>query len=123
MINKKITVSGIELTNKIEEYVDKRVNSISKFISEDEVAQMNIKLAKTTKHHLNGDVFRAEMDIHYNKNYFRAEAETGDLLSSIDIAKDELIDEISKAKNKHMRLFRKGHQKIKNIIKRLGRKS
>lgn len=123
MINKKITVSGIELTDKIEEYVDKRISSISKFIPEDEVAQMNIKLGKTTNHHLNGDVFRAEIDIHYSKNYFRAEAETGDLLSSIDIAKDELIDEISKAKSKHLRLFRKGHQKIKDIIKRLGRKS
>ncbi|MEI8337610.1 MAG: ribosome-associated translation inhibitor RaiA [bacterium] len=121
MINKKITTSGIELTEKIGEYLDKRISSISKFIPEEEVAQMNIKIGKTTNHHQNGDIFRAELDLYHNKAYFRAEAETGDLLSSIDIAKDELIDEISKAKNKHMRLFRKGHQKIKSIIKRLGR--
>ncbi|MFA6463649.1 MAG: ribosome-associated translation inhibitor RaiA [Candidatus Paceibacterota bacterium] len=121
MINKNITASGIELTEKIEEYVEKRVSSISKFISEDEAAQMNIKLSKTTNHHLNGDVFRAEIDVHYGKNYFRAEAQTGDLYSSIDIAKDELVDEITKTKSKHIKLLKKGHQKIKNIIKRLGR--
>ena len=120
MINKKITSAGIELTEKIEDYVDKRIESVRKFVLENEEAQMNIKLGKTTKHHLKGDVFRAEIDIHYGKNYFRAEAHAGDLFSAIDIAKDELVDEISRGKGKHLKIFKKGHQKIKNLIKRLG---
>ena len=40
--------------------------------------------------------------------------------SAIDIAKDELVDEISRGKGKHLKIFKKGHQKIKNLIKRLG---
>ena len=122
MINKKITTSGVELTEKSEEYVDKRIDAVRKFVLETEAAQINIKLGKTTKHHLKGDFFRAEIDIHYGKNYFRSEAQAGDLFSAIDIAKDELVDEITKGKSKHLKLFKKGHQKIKNLIKRLGGK-
>ena len=42
------------------------------------------------------------------------------LFSAIDIAKDELVDEITRGKNKHLKMFKRGHQKIKNLIKRLG---
>ncbi len=120
MINKKITSSGIELSSKIEDYVNKRIEAVKKFIPEKEDAQMNIKISKTTNHHQNGDIFRAEMDIYFGKDYFRTEVEAGDLPSAIDIAKDQLIDEITRTKNKHLRLLKRGHQKIKNLIKRLG---
>ena len=122
MINKKITTSGIELSSKIEEYIDKKIATINKFVEDTEAAQVNIRIGKTV-HHQKGDVFSAEMDISFGKNYFRAEAQAGDLFSAIDIAKDDLTNDIAKSKSKHQKLFKRGHQKIKDIIKRLGRKS
>ncbi len=120
MINKKITATGMEITEAIENYIEKKIEHLEKFIRGVGEVMVEVRIGKTTHHHQKGDLFRAEMDAQIGKDVFRAEAQTADLYASIDIAKDELFAEIRKAKSKRLKILKVGHQKIKNILKRFG---
>jgi ribosome-associated translation inhibitor RaiA len=48
---------------------------------------------------------------------YRTEYETSDLYSAIDITKDEMIDVLSKSKDKRENLFRKGARMIKKLLR------
>ena len=116
-MNINIKNTNIVLTSELNEYLLKRINVIEKFFSHDSSAKCDIELAKTTEHHKNGDIFRAEIHITAkNKNHY-ASAEKEDIHSAIDIVKDEILREIKSQKEKKISVLRRGGAKVKNIIK------
>ncbi len=120
-INTKAT--SVQITGEISDYLHKKLEGLSKFLDvNDESIKIDVELGRTTKHHEKGDVFRAEINIFTKQKTFRAEVEAGDLLSAIDILKDQIFSELRSNKSKTMRLLRKGGQQIKNLL-RFGRKS
>ncbi len=113
-INTKTT--GITLTPSISEYVDKRFSALEKFFEHDSTVQFDLELAKTSNHHKNGDIFKAEVHIiAKNKNLY-ASAETEDLYSAIDAVKDEALREVKNSNEKIRSLIRRGGAKLKNIL-------
>lgn len=113
-----IKTSNIDLTPAIEEYINKRIASAEKFVHNgDTEAKAEVEIGKTTNHHKHGDYFKTEINFVNDGKYFRASAETADLYSAIDLAKDQLISELGLAKDKKLTLLRRGSQKIKNILK------
>lgn len=113
----KIITKGnhMEVTPAIQEYLDKRLLGAQKFL--DENAIIEAELGKTSNHHRSGDIFRAELNVTVGGNFVRTESEQGDLYSAIDIAQGELIDILSSRKDKKQTLWKRGGQKIKELIK------
>lgn len=117
MLKKHIKATNIELTDAIRDYVEKKIDSVGKFVKEDVEALAEIEVGKTTHHHHKGDVFRAEINLSIKEKRFRAEAVMDDLYKAIDKIKDEIIEEVKSAKDKRESLFKKGHRKVKAMVK------
>ncbi len=108
--------SHLEVTSAIDEYLVKRLKGIEKFL--DVNAKVEADLGKTTNHHKNGDIFRAELNISNNGEQTRVEAESEDLYSAIDMVKDEAQNALISKKDKRQSLFRRGAGKLKNMFRR-----
>jgi ribosomal subunit interface protein len=107
------------LTPAIEEYTQKRISSLSKFIRY-ENAVCNVELIKTTGHHRSGDIFKAEANIHMGDGEdVYAVAEREDLYQAVDALRDELERILTSMKEKKITLFRRGAARVKDIMKGL----
>lgn len=118
MIKRHIKFNGLEMTDAIKDYLEKKIVGIEKFVKKAEDAIARIELGRTTHHHHKGNIFRVEINLQYGDHKFRAEATTDDLYKSIDTVKDEIVAEITKANKKGRDMFKKGKQKIKEMIKK-----
>ncbi len=116
MINIKIRTKDFELTPAIQEYVEKKVSSLQKFVAADNMLA-EVEIGKTTNHQKTGDIFRAEVNISSSKEQFFAEEETSDLYASIDAVRDELERIIVSKKEKKQSLFRRGAVRLKEMLK------
>ncbi len=115
-INLKST--SITLTPEISDYLDKKLAGLDKFLDvNDSAVKIDVELARTTNHHGKGDVFRAEINIFAPRKSFRAEAESSDLYSAIDMLKDEIQHELRSNKEKSLHFIRKSGQKVKDFLR------
>ena len=114
-INMKPT--RIILTPAISDYVDKRIGTIGKFHENDSTAQCDIELARTSNHHKQGDIFRADVHIVGKDKNIYASEEHEDLYAAIDAVRDNILREIKSTTSKKRSLIRRGGAQIKNIIK------
>jgi len=118
-MNINIIAKTIELTPALKDYAEKRFGSISKFIQEG--SSVTIELGKSSGRHMNGEIFVAEVNISTKLNkLYRAVSEKSDIYEAIDDARSEIVRELTHDKDKKMTLFRRGAQRIKNIIKGFG---
>jgi len=112
-----IKATNIELNDSLRFWVQEKIGELEKFLgvfgSEDLIAgekekvELWVEIGKTTKHHLKGDVFRAEVQLYLPKKSLRAEAINVDLRTAINEAKDELQREIKQYKGKRLDKARK----------------
>lgn len=116
-MNTKIKTTNIVLTAEISSYVEKRLSTVEKLLESDPSTQCNVELARTTSHHLHGDIFRAEIHIIAKDRDIYVESEKSDLYTAIDVVRDEVIRKIKSVKEKRQSLIRRGGAQIKNIIK------
>jgi ribosomal subunit interface protein len=116
-INTNIKATNVELTGAINDYVNKRLEGIKKFIKEGDKAVIQVEVGKTTNHHKQGDVFRAEFNIEISGNKFYAFSEKEDLYVSIDDVKAEIVRQISSNKDKKQTLFKRGAKSVKKMMK------
>lgn len=108
--------SHIDITDAIREYLTKRLRGLEKFL--DSNAKIEADLGKTSNHHKQGDIFRAELNITNNGDFTRAVAEQEDLYAAIDIVREEISGILASKKDKRRSLFKRGAQKIKNLFRR-----
>ncbi len=111
-----IKATGIELTPAISNYTEKRLSKISKYLEGDNHI-LAVELGKTSEHHKNGDIFRAEIRISGGGVDFYAVKESPDLYTSIDEVRDEIVSEINKAKGKKRSLMLRGARRLKDMAK------
>ena len=115
-----IKATNMKLTQAIESYVHKRLGGLKKFMkNEAESLKCEVEIGKTSRHHKNGDVFRAEISLYVKPKKLYASSETADLYQSIDEVKDEIERELISTKTKRIDSVRRGGAKIKNRIKNL----
>lgn len=124
----KINIKGVnlELTPAINTYIEDRINGLEKFISGDDLKQWDeknqaaveadVEIARTTNHHRQGDVYRAEVNIKVPGRIIRAEAEEWDMRVAIDKVKDQLQIELKKYKNKQETGYRDGSRLLKGLM-------
>lgn len=113
-----IKTTSVELSPAIHSYLNKKVVAFEKLINKnDESAALNAILAKVSRHHQKGDIFKVEMNLHISGKVFQASYESEDLYSAMDTVKDEIVKELKTYKDKKVSLVRKGGSKIKNSLK------
>ncbi|MEN9604695.1 MAG: hypothetical protein RJB39_380 [Candidatus Parcubacteria bacterium] len=117
MLNKRVKTTNMELTDAISDYVHKKVDVLEKFIESDVQALAEIEIGKTTHHHHKGDVFKAEISLTMGKDNFQTSVVESDLYTAIDKMKESIVQEVTRSKRKKQHLFRRGRQKIKNILR------
>ncbi len=112
----------MELTGAISEYVNKRLASIEKF-SKDGNITGSVEVGKTTNHHKQGDVYKAEFNIDMNGEHFFADSEQSDLYAAIDDAKEEISRTISSNKDRKQTLFKRGASSVKKMVKGISKRN
>jgi putative sigma-54 modulation protein len=114
-----IMATGIKLTPAISDYVDKKILSIDdKYLGKDnDDVVAKVEVGKTTRHHKQGPVFKAEVHITGGGYDLYAVSEKDDLYTAIDVVKDEVSKEIRRGKGRQLALVRKGEQLIKGAMK------
>jgi len=116
MSNINIKATNMELTDAIREYVDKRIESIEKYIKNG-ILTGQVEVGKTTNHHKQGEVFKAEIDISIDGEHFFAMSEQSDLYAAIDDAKEEIARRITSTKDRKKTLFKRGAMSVKKMLK------
>ena len=122
-MNINIKATNIELTSSVNDYVNKRLSSIEKFVKEGEDIAIYVEVGKTTNHHKQGDVFRAEISIEISGNKFYTFSEKEDLYVAIDDAKEEIIRQIKNNKDRKQTLFKRGSTSVKKMLKGISKRN
>jgi len=118
-MRKIIKTKDLNLTDAIEDYLEKKLSSLEKFTSDfnQESIITEIEIGRTTRHHQAGDIFRAEINLSINGKLFRVESERDDLYAAIDEVRDDLEQEIRKFKTKKETVFIRGARSLKKQIR------
>lgn len=118
-MNINIKATGIELTEAISQYVEKRIRSVEKYCPKSEAVLASVEVGKSTHHHKSGDFFRAEVHLTGAGLDIYAVSEQDDLYAAIDLVKDEVVQKLTHTKDKKMTVTRRGAQMVKNMMKGL----
>jgi ribosomal subunit interface protein len=115
-MNTNIKATNMELTDAISNYINKRLLGIEKFVKKGEMIA-RIEVGKTTNHHKQGDVFKAEFDLDISGVKFYTISEKDDLYAAIDEAKQEIVRQITNNKDRKQTLYKRGAASIKKMLK------
>jgi len=114
-ININIKATNMELTSSIKDYIEKRVEALNKFFSND--TELYVEVGKTSLHHKNGDYYKAEISMKSGESNFFAVSEKENLYTAIDAVKEEISNLIKRSKDKKQTLFKRGAKSVKKMIK------
>lgn len=98
-----ITVKNLELSPAIKEHIEKKMNSLDKFMKKwatEGSVELNFDAGRTTKHHNKGDVYYAEANLKVPGNMIRVRKTNEDLHAAIDEVREVLAEEIKQYKEK-----------------------
>lgn len=116
-----IKATNIDLTDALRSYVTERIESVKKLTTvSEESLHAAVEIGKTTHHHKQGDVFRAEVNFHLAHNLVRVVAVKDDLYAAIDEMKNDLARELTSDKAKDRTLMRRGASAVKGMMKGFG---
>ena len=93
----------MEWTPSLKEFVEKKLGSLERFVrrfDEEGSVELRVEVAKTTRHHRKGEVFRAEANLKLPNALLRAEERAEDLRVAVDRLRHTLELEIHKYKTK-----------------------
>ncbi len=135
----KIIIKGtnVKLSPSINQYIEEKIGGLRKFLKKanSELVEAQVEVGKITRGQRQGDIFRAEVNLTINGQFFRVEETAESLMAAIDLVKDELAREIRKNKDKRITMSLRGarswkkfwqinplarfrHSKITKLIKR-----
>jgi len=119
-----ILTKNIDLSDSLREHVNAKIITLEKVIPTDgENILAAVEVGRTTNHHKQGDIFRAEINLTFSGQQFYAFAETEDLYTSIDEVRLEIERQIVHSKNREETLFRRGARSVKKMMKGLSKRN
>lgn len=110
--------TDMELSVSVEEYVAKKMASLDKITAHfGGHSAAHVELARTTRHHRSGDVFRAELQLHVKGRDVRAEAVGETIFEAMDKAQEDIRTELERLKEKSVDSVKTGGRAIKKLLK------
>jgi ribosomal subunit interface protein len=118
MFTTQIKFTNIKPEEALKVYTEMRLEKVERLVEhmQDE-SICRVELALLTKHG-SGEVFQAEIQVRVAGKDLRVVREREDLRAAIDEARDELLEEIKKMKEKNESLYRRGRRQMKGFFKR-----
>ena len=117
MKNFTIYCKDFDLTDSIKQYSEDKMNSLHKYLNQDEdLVKFNFRLGKTSNSHNNGKIYYAEVSIHTPEKNYGGKIEAESIYVAIDLLKDELANNITHYREKTRTLSRRDAQKFKDEI-------
>lgn len=111
--------TNLELHNDLKDYAEEKIGGLKKFLEDIDLGGnrvvARIELAKTTQHHQQGDIYKAEVNLQLPKKMFRSVVESDDIYKAIDDVKDELKIMINEYKTEKIDQTRRGSKVIKDL--------
>ncbi len=118
-MNYNIKGTGLNVTNELRAYVEKRLGSLDKFTRADARADVELELDPLR----DGPRYRAEFIQHQpGQEMLRAEAYGTTLHEAIDLAAAELFRKMTKEKKKRLQVFRRTAVRVKEYLRGWRRK-
>ena len=121
-----IKATNLEVTPALAEFIDEKIGSLDKFIrggakgGDGEqgtyLVEAYVEVARDTKHHKQGEVFRAEVNLKIGGRVLRAERSEWDARAAIDGVREELKMILEKEQGKLESKFRRGARSFKKLI-------
>lgn len=102
-----IKSTNLELTPSLKEYVERKIDSLIKHFGKLKLMSAKFELAKTTRHHLKGEIYSAEANLLVNGDLLRVVKTAKDMYKAIDKVRDHLEVVIKKYKDKIIERKRK----------------
>ncbi|MDP3989313.1 MAG: ribosome-associated translation inhibitor RaiA [bacterium] len=108
----------IELTPAITEYVAKRMRSLHKVLDmSDSSIYADVEIGRTTNHHNNGDLFRAEIQLYLAGGNLRAVVVKDDLYAAIDEVRTIMMRDVRRHYERRIKRARDGARRFKRQIR------
>jgi len=109
--------TDIEVSVSAEEYIAKKMANLDKVAGHFEgVSRAEVEVARTSRHHRTGDVFRVAITVHVKKNNMRAEATGKTIFEGMDKAQEDMRTELERLKEKSVDSVKIGGRAIKNMM-------
>lgn len=112
----RIKTTEYEITPEVSAYLDDKIAAISKLVT-DEAAHCDVEIGRAVGHSQQGSVWKAEITLSAYGERFRAFAQEESINAAIDIAKDEMLQQLRKSKGKHTDVSRKVGARIKEWLR------
>lgn len=123
-----IKTTNIKLDEALRIWTEEKMNELEKFLGgfgPGDFSKKGLKakgetwveIGKTTRHHLKGDIFRAEAQIYVPHKSLRAEAIHEDLRTAIILVRDGLENEIKKYRGRRIARARGWARKTKEWLR------
>lgn len=93
-----ITGKGVDLTDAIESYVTKKMNSLEKFFTN--IIRADVLLGKETRHHNKGEIFFAEAKLEVPGTDLFCREDATSVYAALDLLRDRLERDLKKHKVK-----------------------
>ncbi len=112
-----IKSTNITLTSAIRAYIDEKLTKrLERHLPVRNASSVEgwVEVGKTTKHHIKGMVFRAEVQLHLpGKKTVRVESVSENLYRAIDGAKEELKRILKKYRGRQSALYKRRARRLK----------
>jgi len=116
----KVKATNFEHTSEMQTVLEKRLETLEKFLPEDETNLIcEVELERLGDQH-SGRVYRAEVNLTVGGTLLRAEALEERMEDAIDHVRNELKRELTRTQEKRQSLLLRGARKIKDMM-RFGR--
>ncbi|MBI4128993.1 MAG: ribosome-associated translation inhibitor RaiA [Parcubacteria group bacterium] len=114
----RIRTLHVDLTEALRAYIEEKIGSLGKFLPERNTRSLaEVEVARTTRHHKHGKIFRASVLLAYNGKNIRAEENESDLYAAIDLVKDELQRELNTLKGKMRSVHLREARAAKGVVR------
>jgi ribosomal subunit interface protein len=113
-----IKATDLTLTPELREHIDKVCQALEKFAdARPDALICDVEVARTTEHHLQGRIFRAEVNVSADGAFFRAEAEAETINAALDEVRDEIKQALVHSKHKKQSITRRTGAKLKELLR------
>lgn len=108
--------TNYEITSEVREAAEKKLSALEKF-DKDGVAKAYIELGRETEAHVQGRVWRAEINFEMEGEYLRAESTQESLEFALDAVIAELSSSLRTYKSKQETLSKRGGRMLKSMLR------
>ena len=113
----RIKTSDYEMPPETARYVDEKLAMLTKLVGDDQSASCDVEVGRAVGHAQQGNVWMAEITITRAGERLRAIAHEESVHAAIDVAKDEMLQQLRKTKGKATALSRKVGARIKDWLR------